>query len=225
MKAHKIIWYIFLLAVAAEWLARLYNLTALEQISKPLLMPLLAAWFYFITPQGQIKAFWLIVALMFAWLGDMFLLLDEGANHYFILGLVMFLITHLVYIYLFYSTSHQFRPGFITWATGFSLVMFAFLLNFLLWPGLGSLRVPVMIYSLVLVGMGLTALFRKAVGNNAVLIGAILFIASDSLLAVNKFYEPFALAGFWVMVTYVLGQFLIVFGLARYLNAASAAEK
>lgn len=52
--------------------------------------------------------------------------------------------------------------------------------------------------------------------------GALLFVASDSLLAFNKFYDPTAIsyAGFFIMLTYILGQYFIVNGTIRILQNA-----
>jgi len=66
--------------------------------------------------------------------------------------------------------------------------------------------------------MGISALFRKANGASMVLIGAILFISSDSLLALNKFYQGFEGADFWVMLTYILAQYFIVTGMISYFS-------
>jgi len=44
------------------------------------------------------------------------------------------------------------------------------------------------------------------------LAGATSFVVSDSLLAVNKFYQPFAYAGVFIMLTYCAAQYLIVRG-------------
>ena len=45
-----------------------------------------------------------------------------------------------------------------------------------------------------------------------VFFGALFFLISDSILAVNKFADPVTNAGFWIMSTYALAQYLIVRG-------------
>ena len=55
---------------------------------------------------------------------------------------------------------------------------------------------------------------NKAAGN-AYVLGAIAFVLSDSLLAVNKFYQPIPYAGVFIMLTYCAAQFLIVRGFIR----------
>ena len=49
--------------------------------------------------------------------------------------------------------------------------------------------------------------------------GALLFVISDSLLAINKFYQPFSIADNLIMLTYGFAQFYIVTGAADYSNA------
>ena len=49
--------------------------------------------------------------------------------------------------------------------------------------------------------------------------GALLFVLSDSILAINKFYMPFDLAGTFIMLTYGFAQYLIVQGAVKYIQA------
>ena len=54
--------------------------------------------------------------------------------------------------------------------------------------------------------------------NNAkyiILIGAVFFVTSDSILAINKFNAPIPLASFWIMLTYLIAQFSITFGILK----------
>jgi len=55
------------------------------------------------------------------------------------------------------------------------------------------------------------------------MVGAILFVVSDSLLALNKFYVAINYAGIIVMLTYGLAQLFIVYGAARYIKSKPAA--
>ena len=50
---------------------------------------------------------------------------------------------------------------------------------------------------------------EKSTENTWLLIGALIFIISDSLIALNKFYEPSEFYGISIMITYILAQFLI----------------
>jgi uncharacterized membrane protein YhhN len=51
--------------------------------------------------------------------------------------------------------------------------------------------------------------------------GAVLFITSDSILAINKFYESFEYAGIAIMLTYGIAQLLLTLGAVKYITSAS----
>jgi uncharacterized membrane protein YhhN len=78
---------------------------------------------------------------------------------------------------------------------------------------LGNLKIPVVIYSLILAVMSWMALSLavKHLDHHTfyALLGSVLFIASDSLLAVNKFKKPFRFAHLWILSTYFLAQWMI----------------
>ena len=82
------------------------------------------------------------------------------------------------------------------------------------------MRFPVVAYAAVIQAMVIAAVFRWGRTANAsfwaVFAGALLFMISDSLIAVNKFYTPLDGASQWIMTTYLSGQFLIVFGLLKH---------
>ena len=52
-------------------------------------------------------------------------------------------------------------------------------------------------------------------GNLYVFFGAIAFVISDSILAINKFYAPFEKSSFFIMLTYLVAQYLIVVGILK----------
>lgn len=210
---------LFVLVAALELLAEIYGWRNFILVVKPLLMPSLAAYFFFSVNRKDKLAFYLIIALLFSWLGDVLLMFTELNANYFLAGLVAFLLAHVTYIVVFRKSSLGFKPRLITYATGFSLFLFGVLLLLLLWPGLGEMRLPVMVYTVVIITMGFTSLFRQAQGASYVLVGAMLFIGSDALIAVNKFYEPITAARFWIMITYISAQFMITSGMIAYFLA------
>jgi uncharacterized membrane protein YhhN len=218
MKTRNVTLLIFAIVVATELFSQIYGWSKLHMIVKPILMPSLAAYFFFSITQKNKLAFLVIIALLLSWLGDVMLLFQDLNPLYFMLGLGSFLLAHITYILIFKQSSEGFKPKMFTYATGLLLAMYGVLLLLLMWTGLGDLMIPVIIYTAVIMTMGATALFRKASGASFVLIGAMLFIASDSLLALNKFYQPYASAGFWVILTYILAQFLIVTGMISYFS-------
>ena len=211
---------VFVVAMVVQLIAQVYDWPTLSMISKPLLMPALIAYFFFSVETKARMAFYVVLALFFSWLGDVFLMFQDINSVYFIVGLLSFLTAHVLYAYLFRKTNHGFKPRAFTQATGFLMIIYGVLLVFLLWPGLGGMKIPVILYTVVILTMTLTALYRKAEGSSLVLIGAILFVGSDSMLAMNKFAEAFFGARFWIMSTYILAQFLITTGMINYFKQA-----
>ncbi|MET3029089.1 lysoplasmalogenase [Flavobacterium sp. UW10123] len=183
---------------------------------KPILIPIIGfgAYFYRKFPTQNI----LLAALALSWLGDVTLLFTDLGEIYFILGLIFFLSAHVVYCILFNKQKRirkkQNKPFFIT---GSVLIAFYLIgmISFLM-PYLGELEIPVSIYASVISIMLLFAfngfLVWEKPGNQLVFLGAIFFIISDSILAMNKFYAPIPKSSFFIMLTYLLAQYLIVVG-------------
>ncbi|RZL17558.1 MAG: lysoplasmalogenase [Pedobacter sp.] len=174
----------------------------------------------------------IFAGLFFGLLGDCFLMFVHLNSNLFMLGLVAFLIGHLLYISAFYL-DYKWNPAIEKSATRIALVVFgAFCLGFyfLLRPHLGGMKIPVMIYAFVISLMAIMAVNRKGrVGSlsfKLILAGAILFLISDSLLAYNKFVKPFQGAGLAIMATYMLAQYLITVGaIERKLKKSNALQK
>ena len=195
-----------------------------EHLVKPLLMPLL--FLYFAESSGfsfKDDSRLVFLALFFCWLGDSFLMYSEISEAYFLIGLVSFLIGHVFYILVyrrFVSADLKSRPP-----TVLMILLLAYFSWILLtiYPGLGSMFVPVLFYSIVILTMAVVASLRKGATTNSsywlVLIGALLFVISDSLIAYTKFSEPIKFFGpILIMGTYTLGQFLIIQGLINHWN-------
>ncbi len=172
------------------------------------------------------------VALFFSWLGDVFLL--NSGDLYFMAGLASFLTAHLFYIFFFLRVRRQAGQGSSGLFTQGSdrkvptsglnpwviimLLVYVVVFYYLLFPHLAAaLRFPVLAYAVVIALMFIAAWhsFSKQAG---VIIGAALFIVSDSLLAVNAFVRPFEYASLLVMITYIAAQGWIVTGAAAWLN-------
>lgn len=196
-----------------------------EQITwytKPLLLPCL---FYEtkISSNFTTKK-WLLSALFFSWVGDVILLFADKGELYFIFGLISFLIAHILFILLFIKQKKENPNSNLIWL-GFVLVA-AYLYGMLklLFPSLGDLKIPVTIYAFTISTMLIMAIkgyfhWRKP-NNLIILLGAIFFVSSDSILAINKFHSALPNSGFWIMTTYLLAQYLITTGILK-LNADS----
>lgn len=219
---------LFALATAGELLAMLRPdlPPALHYASKPLLLLSLGLYYRLAAPRPAPAV---LAALALSWLGDVLLLFQSDARPlFFIGGLLSFLAAHLGYL-LAYRGHQGPGPGL---STGRRLLLAlpvlaaGALLLTTLYPHLGPLRLPVLLYAAVLVLMVLGALYRygrTSAGSFAwVAAGAALFMLSDSLLALNKFLQPLPLAGFWIMLTYCAAQYGIVRGLLRHEEAAGA---
>jgi uncharacterized membrane protein YhhN len=150
----------------------------------------------------------IIAGLLFSLVGDIFLMLPSDR---FVPGLVSFLIAHLFYIAAFKFESG--RALFVRGAIPF-LIYGALMLR-LLWRELGKMRLPVMIYMLVILMMGWTATGRLMLigqrGSVLAFTGALLFIASDSMLAIERFKGRFKGAQAYILITYFAAQWLIAF--------------
>lgn len=186
---------------------------------KPLLIPFL---FYAVVKSesfGTKK--WLLFALFFSWIGDCILLFADKGELYFIFGLVSFLIAHILFILLFLrqksGNKHFKKPLF--WIGFIAIIVYLVSMLTLLIPSLGDLKIPVAIYAITISTMLVIALKGSFNwGNNAkiiILIGAIFFVTSDSVLAFNKFHAPIQLASFWIMSTYLIAQFCITYGILK----------
>jgi len=157
-----------------------------------------------------------IVALVFSLLGDVLLMFVGQTQHFFTAGLVAFLLAHLMYILLFLKHRNK-EKG----AIGFLvlLLVYASGLFYLLKGGLGEMLIPVIVYMIIILSMATTAFLRKNKVNSAsyslVFTGALFFMISDSILALNKFYQPIPLSDISIMLTYALAQFLIVLGVLK----------
>lgn len=156
------------------------------------------------------------IALIFALLGDILLMFVDVSPHFFTIGLVAFLIAHVFYILVFLKHKNStLSPVRLI----IPLLIYAAFLFYLLKDGLGAMLVPVIIYMLIILTMTTSAYLRKNSVNilsyKLVFQGAILFMISDSILAINKFYQPLILSNISIMITYALAQYLIVLGILK----------
>jgi len=213
---------LFMLAAIGELLSQVMELPVLHTFTKPALLLLLLGYYIFSArEQKNSISTTLVLALLFSWGGDV--LLMKSGELFFMLGLVSFLIAHVFYIFVFRQSRNNDETsslqGLQRIRFAFPIILYGSGLVVILYAELGDMTVPVMIYAFILTLMVLNALFRFGRTSSAsfayVFGGAILFMISDSLLAVNKFLEPVTLSGFWIMLTYMGAQFLIVTGLLK----------
>jgi uncharacterized membrane protein YhhN len=208
--------YLFLALLIGDLIAQNFRTQypSLEYIFKPALM--ISLIFYFRKQsllRGGKQDSWILLALVFSCFGDIALMFNGG----FLIGLGSFLIAHICYILVFLRDNRGLvfskkdrRIGVLV------ILIYGIGLLIYLIPHLGAMTIPVIIYASTILTMLLTTLNRwKSVGWESfewVFLGAILFVISDSLIAINRFVGQFPLSGIVVMVTYALGQYLIIAG-------------
>jgi uncharacterized membrane protein YhhN len=165
-----------------------------RKVTKPLLMPTLQ-----LGKDKQTKA-----ALGLGGAGDVALLGESDVA--FTAGLGSFLAGHLAWMR---ALRERGDTGFLRkrpWAAAPYLAAFAGL-NAYLWPRTGKDRIPVLVYSAALLG---TALVALDTGKARTAAGGVLFLVSDSLLALEKFADVHLPAHEgWVMATYTGAQGLL----------------
>jgi uncharacterized membrane protein YhhN len=210
---------IFVLSTLSVLISDSIGISWLYLISKPLIVPSLLLY-YFMNVEVEDRSRSAILAFVFSFLGDTLLMNPD----YFIGGLIAFLIAHILFIFTY--RQHQFEEsenalaGLQRVRLAFPIILAATGLIIILFPSLNELKIPVIVYALVLAVMVLTALFRFGRTSPQsfwlVFIGAALFMISDSILAINKFLEPLPNAGVYIMLTYCTAQFLIAHGLIKH---------
>jgi uncharacterized membrane protein YhhN len=209
--------YIFALGASAELGTAIFDYPGHSVVFKPLIMIGLMAHYWVMSP-ARSRLF--LVALFFCWLGDVLLIFQSNDPLFFMGGLASFLTGHIVYIFCYRqlqtSPSAKELLGSQKLRFAFPIILAGTGLVTILYPLLGALRIPVMIYALAITVMALTALFRYGRTTSKsfllIFIGAVLFMVSDSVLAINKFQQAFSAAGALIMLTYCVAQFLIVEG-------------
>jgi uncharacterized membrane protein YhhN len=215
----------FAIALMADLIGVYLKNEILVYIAKPLVVISLVLYFLAATRKtenGFIKI--IVSALIFSWLGDLALMFDSFDQRAFIIGLLAFLFAHLRYIRFFsivrMGEKIKLKPGLIAIVTVYYAVLI-----FFLYDHLYKMKLPVIVYGLIISIMFLLALhmlfIRNKEAGKMMMTGALLFVASDSVLAINKFYQPFEMAGILIMLTYGLAQLFITLGAARYIHSVS----
>ena len=216
---------LFLILLFIDMAAVYFKNEPLRYISKPLLMPLLIGYFIFNTrPFISPLKKWIVFALIFSWVGDVLLMFESMSPDFFMSGLVAFLIAHFFYI-LFYESIIRRENLKKNYWWFIPVLIYYVSVIYILSPHLGEMKLPVRIYGIVISYMLIQALqtarikYQNAAG--LMIAGSVLFITSDSLLAINKFHSSFEYAGIAIMLTYGIGQLLITLGAVRYITSIS----
>jgi uncharacterized membrane protein YhhN len=208
---------IVLILAILDWIAADKKWKVLEYVTKPATMLALLCWMGQSVGWGG-SMLWFTLGAIFCLAGDVFLMLPWDL---FIFGLLAFLLGHICYV----VGLNNIAPYINLWGGCLIILLGIYLLwlypklaNGLSAKGKTSLKAPVLIYSLVISLMVYSALMTwtrpgwSLVSAIFVSVGAVLFYASDSMLAWDRFLEPLPNARLRVMVTYHLGQIGIILG-------------
>jgi uncharacterized membrane protein YhhN len=204
---------VFIVVFVANLYADRNEIQKLKVLTKPLLVPLIIL--FYLTSAEHINWF-IVTALFFGFLGDLSLLWGMK-KIFFVIGLLAFLVGHLLYS-LVYLQSIQYFEVVPIWFFTLLIPYFAYGYEILgiLKPNLKEMLVPVIIYMCVILMMSFASLCR--IWNGFTLqfimpfIGSLFFIVSDSVLAYNSFNAPSKNYETLIMFTYILAQVLIVAG-------------
>ena len=205
----ELVWALPAVLALVDWYAVARDDRRTETWAKPatLLALILVALTYGATDSSA--GAWLLVALAFGLAGDVLLL--EESDTRFRLGLAAFLVGHLAFVASFVRLGLD--PAGWAWVSWLVLSVCFFATRrvvpatFL--RGGRALAFPVAAYTVVI---GAMVILAFDTGEVVIAIGATVFAASDSILAVNRFVSPRPGAPVAVMVTYHVGQALIVAG-------------
>ncbi|MFJ7982055.1 lysoplasmalogenase [Lysinibacillus xylanilyticus] len=193
------LYYIFFLSHIPESLILIFKVIPM------LLIIILAA-----TPKNLgIKKYQLLIVI-----GLVFCMVGDYTLQWFLIGLSSFLIGQIFYIFAFSSTNERQVP---TWA---KIVLLVYGASMAVWiagtvfsSGEIVLGIAVIAYISVILTMGWTAI---RTGSTFATIGALLFISSDSYLAINKFVMPLPFSHEFIMLTYYSAQILIALSISQY---------
>lgn len=150
--------------------------------------------------RGKLLAFGLLLSSV----GDVSLTFHSPIG--FMVGLGFFLLAHVVYTINFLQ-----KAEFVLARLPYYLVILAFAIAMAIWlaPTLGEMQIPVFAYLFVITCMAIAAGMSKET-RPILLLGAVVFMASDSIIAISRFVGEVWGAKYWVMLTYYVAQALIV---------------
>jgi uncharacterized membrane protein YhhN len=200
----------FAVAALADWASVARRRPDLESVAKPAVLVVLVLLAWLLRADSVDYGTQLLVGLVLCLVGDVVLL--GRSDRAFLGGLIAFLLAHVAYIAAFRRIPGE-AP--IWWGVvAIAVVVVAVIVTQIL-PIVrvsGRDGIPLLVYALVVGGM---AALAWATGLVVVGIGATLFLASDALIAFDRFVRPVAWGQLVVHITYHLGQLLIVLGMLR----------
>lgn len=210
---------------AGTIVGELRDMHTLVYVCKPLMMILLSSWFYFNSRRvGDRFTLLIQIGLFFSLLGDVALMVEHLDEFYFLIGLGSFLIAQLCYTLAFAHNIADAGAGhglLVSSALAVVIVVYGAVFGSMMLENVDeNVLAPVGVYAVAITLMGVAAALRF--GRTflpsfiMVFVGAVLFIASDSILATSRFVRPVEHAKWTVLLTYALAQYLIARGSLRH---------
>jgi uncharacterized membrane protein YhhN len=209
--------FLFLVISLGQLTGEVLEIKPLSAGLKLLLMPSLLMYYWSYVPQSAPTTInrGIMFALILSYFGDAFLLFASRNELFFMLGLASFLIAHMAYIFVFLHINGIKRgnlyknPSYII-----PVILLYAVLMWILVPYVPSpLTFPILIYGAVICTMLLSTI--NIFNAPFLLVGAILFILSDTVLAMGKFHPEVQrgpIVSLIIMGTYIAGQFLLIKG-------------
>lgn len=199
-----------LVVAVGDWTAVALRNKALEYVCKPGTMVMLIAATLALDPASPAARAWFVAALVFGLGGDVFLMLPNQEK-LFVGGLASFLVGHLCYVVGMLVAGVS-GPGLIVGVV--IVVIGVATLGRHVFQGVQAdqpkLAGPVAAYIGVISLMVIVAFGRQ---SPTAIVGALLFYASDALIAFNRFLDGRAWMPMAIIVTYHLGQIGLVLSL------------
>ncbi len=214
---------VFLIIVIGDLTGEFLQLPTIDYIFKPLILLWIGGYFY-LNSKGidHTVVRMALSAFVASWAGDLFLMFSNEFI-YFVLGIASFLTAQVFYIFLFLRTINlSGKKSFLkkkpVWLILY--MVYGIAVYILLFPHLeGVLKLAVLIYVLAILSMSSMALNRFGNGHpnsfTLVFTGSLLFVASDTMIAINRFLAPIPYEGLLIMTTYIGAQYLIMRGLLK----------
>ncbi len=219
-----LIHFLFLIIVVGDLVGELLQIKWIDYSFKPLILLWIGGYFLMHAKNIDRKVVQLAVfAFVFSWFGDILLMFGEKDFIYFMLGLMSFLVAQIFYIFLFLRTINisgkmpflKKKPYWLIGYIAFGLIVYTLLYNHLD----AVFQIAVFIYMVALLSMSAMALNRFGNGHpisfSLVFIGSLLFVVSDTMIAINKFLVAIPYEGILIMTTYISAQYLIMRGLLK----------
>ncbi len=212
---------LFLLALMGTVIAQVKGWHGLEFVCRPAMMVILSFWFYHNSRRFGDR-FTLLVqgGLFFSLVGDIAFMFQHVDEFNFLLGIAALLIAQLFYTLAFAQNAvdvGDLDGLFVSLLLAVGIVAYGFFFSYDLMRYLdGDIAIPVLAFMItaVLMGIGAGLRFKRTFPRSfwIVLIGALLFIVSDSLLVRDRFARPIAYGNVMIMLTYGTAQLLFAAG-------------